>query len=121
MNESMRAKLSSLGRRLEEIDAMLSSPEVGSDMNKFRDLSRERAEIEPVVQKVREYEKYEKQRAESEELLSDPDMKELARGVHGVPQRSLSSSIRISRSCCCRLIRTTSGTLPGNPWPARRR
>ena len=57
MNESMRAKLSSLGRRLEEIDAMLSSPEVGSDMNKFRDLSRERAEIEPVVQKVREYEK----------------------------------------------------------------
>ena len=78
MNELMRAKLSSLGRRLEEIDAMLSSPEVGSDMNKFRDLSRERAEIEPVVQKVREYEKYEKQRAESEELLSDPDMKELA-------------------------------------------
>ena len=78
MNESMRAKLSSLGRRLEEIDAMLSSPEVGSDMNKFRDLSRERAEIEPVVQKVREYEKYEKQRAESEALLSDPDMKELA-------------------------------------------
>lgn len=78
MNESMRAKLSSLGRRLEEIDAMLSSPEVGSDMNKFRDLSRERAEIEPVVQMVREYEKYEKQRAESEELLSDPDMKELA-------------------------------------------
>ena len=78
MNESMRAKLSSRGRRLEEIDAMLSSPEVGSDMNKFRDLSRERAEIEPVVQKVREYEKYEKQRAESEELLSDPDMKELA-------------------------------------------
>ena len=74
----MRAKLSSLGRRLEEIDALLSSPEVGSDMNKFRDLSRERAEIEPVVQKVREYEKYEKQRAESEELLSDPDMKELA-------------------------------------------
>ena len=74
----MRAKLSSLGRRLEEIDAMLSSPEVGSDMNKFRDLSRERAEIEPVVQKVREYEKYEKLRAESEELLSDPDMKELA-------------------------------------------
>ena len=74
----MRAKLSSLGRRLEEIDAMLSSPEVGSDMNKFRDLSRERAEIEPVVQKVREYEKYEKQRTESEELLSDPDMKELA-------------------------------------------
>lgn len=74
----MRAKLSSLGRRLEEIDAMLSSPEVGSDMNKFRDLSRERAEIEPVVQKAREYEKYEKQRAESEELLSDPDMKELA-------------------------------------------
>ncbi len=74
----MRAKLASLGRRLEEIDAMLAAPDVCSDINRFRDLSRERAEIEPVVQKVREFDRLEKQKAESEELLSDPDMKELA-------------------------------------------
>ena len=56
MKESMRAKLSRLGRRLEEIDAMLAAPDAANDMNRFRDLSRERAEIEPVVLKMKEYE-----------------------------------------------------------------
>ncbi len=78
MNDSMKSKLGALARRLEEIDAMLSSPEIGSDIDRFRELSRERAEIEPVVQKVREYGKLEKQMEDCRELMSDPDMKELA-------------------------------------------
>ena len=45
MKESMRSKLKQIARRLEEIDAMLASPDVTNDMNRFRDLSRERAEI----------------------------------------------------------------------------
>ena len=56
MKESMRSKLKQIARRLEEIDAMLASPDVTNDMNRFRDLSRERAEIEPVVLKLKEYE-----------------------------------------------------------------
>ena len=56
MKESMRSKLKQIARRLEEIDAMLASPDVTNDMNRFRDLSRERAEIEPVVMKLKEYE-----------------------------------------------------------------
>ena len=40
MKESMRSKLKQIARRLEEIDAMLASPDVTSDMNRFRDLSR---------------------------------------------------------------------------------
>ena len=49
MKESMRSKLVQLGRRLEEIDAMLSAPDAANDMNRFRDLSRERSELEPVA------------------------------------------------------------------------
>ncbi len=78
MNESMRMKLGALDRRMEELDATLSSPEICADMNRFRDLSRERAEIEPVVLKLREYRQLESQLQGCQELLSDPDMRELA-------------------------------------------
>lgn len=78
MKESMRAKLSRLGRRLEEIDAMLAAPNAANDMNRFRDLSRERAEIEPVVLKMKEYETTESDIETAIEMLDDPDMAEFA-------------------------------------------
>ncbi len=78
MKESMRAKLSRLGRRLEEIDAMLAAPDAANDMNRFRDLSRERAEIEPVVLKMKEYETTESDIETAIEMLDDPDMAEFA-------------------------------------------
>lgn len=78
MKESMRAKLSRLGRRLEEIDAMLAAPDAANDMNRFRDLSRERAEIEPVVLKMKEYETTESDIETATEMLDDPDMAEFA-------------------------------------------
>lgn len=74
----MRAKLSRLGRRLEEIDAMLAAPDAANDMNRFRDLSRERAEIEPVVLKMKEYETTESDIETATEMLDDPDMAEFA-------------------------------------------
>ena len=52
MKDSMRSKLVGLCRRLEEIDAMLAAPDAADDMNRFRVLSQERAEIEPVTVKM---------------------------------------------------------------------
>ena len=78
MKDSMRSKLLGLCRRLEEIDAMLASPEATNDMNRFRDLSCERAEIEPLTVKMKEYEKTEADIAAAKELAQDPDMRELA-------------------------------------------
>ena len=49
LTDNVRSKLSALSRRLEEIDRMLAAPETAADMNLFRDLSRERGEIEPIV------------------------------------------------------------------------
>ena len=57
MKESMRSKLAQLARRLEEIDVTLQDPDIASNMDRFRALSKERAEIEPIVQKTKEFEK----------------------------------------------------------------
>ena len=55
MKDTMRSKLTQLVRRLEEIDQNLQDPDVTSNMDQFRALSKERAEIEPVVLKAKEY------------------------------------------------------------------
>ena len=78
MKESMRSKLQQIARRLEEIDAMLASPDATNDMNRFRDLSRERSEIEPVVQKLKEYESTEGDIEAAQEMLQDPESADFA-------------------------------------------
>lgn len=50
MKQSMRSRLEQLSQRLIEVDALLAEPEIASDMDRFRKLSRERAEIDPVVE-----------------------------------------------------------------------
>ena len=78
INDSMRFKLRQLARRMEEIDGMLADPVIGADMNRFRDLSRERADIEPIVLKLAEYERAEGDLETAREMLSDPEMKAFA-------------------------------------------
>ena len=74
MKDSIRDKLDQLARRLEELDRELASGEVGAIV----ELGRERAEIEPVVALYREYQRAEKECAGAREMLTDPEMKELA-------------------------------------------
>ena len=78
MKDSMRGKLLSLCRRLEEIDAMLAAPDAADDMNRFRAISQERAEIEPIVLQMRAYEQTEGDIAAAQEMASDPDMADFA-------------------------------------------
>ena len=49
MKSSLRNKLESLARRLVELDAKLSSEDAVRDMDRYRALTKERADIEPVV------------------------------------------------------------------------
>lgn len=74
----MRDRLEQLAHRLIEIDALLSEPEIASDMDSFRKLSRERAELEPVVNAFNDYVKTEVDMLGAQELLADPEMRELA-------------------------------------------
>lgn len=78
MKSSMRSRLEQLQRRLEEVDAILSQPETANDMKQYRQLSRERSELEPVVTAFDGYVQTETALAEAKVLLSDPDMKAMA-------------------------------------------
>jgi peptide chain release factor 1 len=78
MKPSLRDKLEQLIGRLEEVDALLSSEDAARDMDTFRKLSRERAEIEPVVLLFQAFRQGEDDLAAAEAMLADPEMKELA-------------------------------------------
>jgi peptide chain release factor 1 len=74
----MRSRLEQLTRRLAELDAMLAAPETARDMDSFRKLSRERSELEPVVNGFNAYVGTEEDIAAAQQMLSDPEMKALA-------------------------------------------
>lgn len=78
INDNMRHKLLMLSRRIIEIDGLLSEPDAASDMNRFKALTKERAEIEPVVLSMKAYEEAEKGLEEAGELLEDPEFKQMA-------------------------------------------
>ena len=78
MKSSIRDKLVLLVDRLDEIDRMLAAPSTANDMDQFRKLSRERAELEPVVEQFNAFRQAESDIAEAEAMLSDPDMREFA-------------------------------------------
>jgi len=78
MKPSIRQKLDLLVDRLDEIDRMLSSPDAAGDMAQFTRLSRERAEVEPVVAQYTAFRQAENDIVEAEAMLADPDMREFA-------------------------------------------
>ena len=78
MKPSMSKKLATLSERLDELNRLLSSEDATSDMDNYRKLSREHAEITPIVEQFRAYEKTEKDILEAQHMLSDPEMREFA-------------------------------------------
>ncbi len=74
----MRAKLGAMSRRIEEIDRMLAAPETANDMNRFRDLTRERSDLEPVTKLWTDFQGVEADLATAEELRAVPDMRDFA-------------------------------------------
>tara|TARA_R110000868_G_scaffold380784_1_gene646939 strand:+ start:110303 stop:111379 length:1077 start_codon:yes stop_codon:yes gene_type:complete len=78
MKKSLQAKLETLVERQQEVEALLGDPEVISSQNKFRDLSKEYAHLEPLVMCYQQYTVAQADEANAKELLDDPEMKELA-------------------------------------------
>jgi len=78
MKPSILAKLASLGERLEELNLLLSSANITNNMDNYRKLTREHAEITPVVEQYRAWEQSEADIQAAQEMLSDPEMKEFA-------------------------------------------
>ncbi len=78
MKPSIRSKLEQLAARLDEVDGLLAEETATRDMDKFRKLSRERAEVEPVVALYRAFLQAENDLAEAAGWLADPEMKDMA-------------------------------------------
>jgi peptide chain release factor 1 len=73
MKPSVKTKLENVTERYEEIKALLSNHEITNDLNRFRDLSKEYAQLEPLVESYQRYQDYEKQLQETKALLEEDD------------------------------------------------
>ncbi|MEZ5588625.1 MAG: peptide chain release factor 1 [Sedimenticolaceae bacterium] len=78
MKSSIRHKLEQISERFQEIAVLLTDPEVQADTNRFRDLSREYAQLEPIGQCYQRYAGAEIELHSAEAMLADPEMAELA-------------------------------------------
>ncbi len=78
MKASIAAKLAQLSARLEELNQLLSSENVTADLDNYRRLSREHAEISPVVKLYEKHRAAEHEVHGAQSMISDPEMKELA-------------------------------------------
>lgn len=78
MKPSIASKLAQLAARLEELNRLLSSEDATRDMDSYRRLTREHAEIAPVVELYHAYRKSEQDIASAQALAGDPEMRELA-------------------------------------------
>jgi len=78
MTPSIRRKLEALAERHEEVGLLLSQPDVLGDNTRFRELSREYAQLEPVTASLREHDQAERELADARSMLDDPDMREMA-------------------------------------------
>ena len=74
----MLDKIEELERRFQELEALLSDPAVIANQPEFRKLSREHSDLLPLVEAYRRYRKVLEEIAENQELLGDPEMKEMA-------------------------------------------
>lgn len=78
MKQTLRQKLDQITDRFEEVTALLGDPDVISDNAKFRALSVEHSELSEVVAVWQAFLQCEEDLATANEMLSDPDMRELA-------------------------------------------
>jgi peptide chain release factor 1 len=74
----MFEKLDSVEQKYEQLNAEMATPAVQADNAKFRSHSKAVAEMQPLVEKYREYKAVAEEIAATEEMLKDPDMREMA-------------------------------------------
>ncbi|MCF6189560.1 MAG: peptide chain release factor 1 [Cocleimonas sp.] len=78
MKASILNKLEALGDRQEEVTSLLADPDIMADQNQFRQLSMEYSQLDPVVVEYKKYSQALDDKATAEEMLSDPELKEMA-------------------------------------------
>lgn len=78
MKPSIAAKLAQLASRLEEVNRLLSREDAATDLEQYRKLAREHAEIAPLVELYKSYVSGEEDLKTAQEMAGDPAMREFA-------------------------------------------
>ncbi|KAB7765156.1 peptide chain release factor 1 [Xanthomonas maliensis] len=78
MTPTLRRKLEALAERREELQHLLSDPDVVGNNDRFRSLSRELAQLEPVAVALEDEARAKADLAAAEAMHEDPEMRELA-------------------------------------------
>ncbi len=78
MTPALRRKLEALVERREELERLLADPAVLADNERFRNLSREFAQLEPVAHAFAEEARARRDLAAAEAMRADPELRELA-------------------------------------------
>jgi len=78
MKPTIAAKLAQLSARLEELNGLLSAEGITDDIEYYKKLTREHAEVGPLVELYHTYQGTLKDIEAAEMMLSDPEMKDLA-------------------------------------------
>lgn len=73
MKDSIRRKLEITSERMEEISHLLADPEIISNQDKFRSLSQEYSQIEPIINLFNEYKSFNEDLFAAEEMKQDKD------------------------------------------------
>jgi peptide chain release factor 1 len=94
VNESIRDKLTALVERYEELSHLLSEPATIADKDRFRELSREYARLEPVARDFAAFRKLEGDLAAAEELARGEDRELRALGEEEAEE------LRLQRDVC---------------------
>jgi peptide chain release factor 1 len=105
----MFSRLADVEARYTEIEQLLLDPGVTSDHNKMRELSIEHSELAPVVESFRSLLSEQEELKEMEELLSDPEMRELAQ----------EEKVRLTESIAQRKVDLRVALLPKDPYEGR--
>ena len=79
MKPFLRQQLERFPVRLQELDFFLSQPEVVNDMERYREITREHAEVSVVAGAYQRFLQRERDLAQAREMMEDPDMAEMAR------------------------------------------
>jgi len=79
MKPFLRQQLERYPVRLQELDFFLSQPDVVSDMERFRALTREHAEVSEVAGLFERFRQRESALTQAQEMLQDPEMADMAR------------------------------------------
>ena len=78
MTPSLREQFERLALRLAELDATLADPQVATDIQRYRSLLREQAEVRGIVDDFHRYQQRERDLASAQGMLGDAEMAELA-------------------------------------------